>query len=98
MFLVARTGLKSKIEKILEKHPKLQVIDAAMGQEGFRLMFLLRLSPVPYAILSYMLSVCRVRFWPYILATVGMLISNIPVVYYGFVAKHLMKYAGRVRR
>ena len=94
MFVIARWIMKKRVEKMLEGHPKLLAVDEAVSREGFKLMFLLRLSPVPYAPLSYVLGSSKVRFLPYILATVGMFLSNIPIVYYGYVAKHVMKLTG----
>ncbi|HEY8096152.1 MAG TPA: TVP38/TMEM64 family protein, partial [Methylobacter sp.] len=50
---------------------------------------LLRLTPLPFAMLSYALSVTQVRFWPYLAATSGILIYNSSLVYFGYTAKHL---------
>lgn len=94
MFVVARWMMKKRVEKMLDSHPKLLAVDEAVSREGFKLMFLLRLSPIPFAPLSYVLGSSKVRFLPYILACIGMFLSNIPIVYYGFVAKHVMKLTG----
>ena len=94
MFIVARWIMKKRVEKMLESYPKLLAVDEAVSKEGFKLMFLLRLSPLPFAPLSYVLGSSKVRFMPYILASIGMFLSNIPIVYYGFVAKHVMKLTG----
>lgn len=94
MFIAARCMMKKRVEAMLESHPKLLAIDEAVSREGFKLMFLLRLSPVPFAPLSYVLGSSRVRFLPYLLASVGMFLSTIPIVYYGYVAKHVMKFTG----
>lgn len=94
MFVVARWIMKKRVEKMLGAHPKLLAVDEAVSQEGFKLMFLLRLSPIPFAPLSYVLGSSKVRFIPYLLASVGMFLSNISIVYYGYVAKHVMKLTG----
>lgn len=52
-------------------------------------MFLLRLTPLPFALLSYALAVTQVRFWPYLCATSGILIYNASLVYIGYTTKHL---------
>jgi len=52
-------------------------------------MFLLRLTPLPFAMLSYAFSVTEVRFRPYLAATSGILIYNTSLVYFGYTAKHL---------
>ena len=94
MFILARWMMKKRVEKMLESHPKLLAVDEAVSREGFKLMFLLRLSPIPFAPLSYVLGSSKVRFFPYLFACIGMFLSNIPIVYYGFVAKHVMKLTG----
>ncbi len=46
-------------------------IDRAVGKAGFRIVFLLRCSPVsPFSVLNYALGLTRVRFRHYALATV----------------------------
>jgi uncharacterized membrane protein YdjX (TVP38/TMEM64 family) len=52
-------------------------------------MFLLRLTPLPFAMLSYAFSVTEARFWPYLGATSGILIYNASLVYMGYTTKHL---------
>ena len=40
-------------------------VDRAIGAKGWRIVFLLRLSPlVPYALSNYFYGVTAIRFWP----------------------------------
>jgi uncharacterized membrane protein YdjX (TVP38/TMEM64 family) len=52
-------------------------------------MFLLRLTPLPFAMLCYVFAVAQVRFWPYLMATSGILIYNATLVYIGYTTKHI---------
>jgi uncharacterized membrane protein YdjX (TVP38/TMEM64 family) len=52
-------------------------------------MFLLRLTPLPFALLSYALAVTQVKFQPYLIATSGILLYNTSQVYMGYTTKHL---------
>ena len=56
-----------------------------MGQNGFKIVFLLRLSPVfPFALLNYMLGLTGVKLRDYVLASAtGMLPGTLLYVYFG---------------
>ncbi|MDD1637104.1 MAG: VTT domain-containing protein [Methylococcaceae bacterium] len=73
----------------MAKHKQLAALDTTITSQPFKLMFLLRLTPLPFAMLSYALSVTQVRFWPYLGATTGILIYNASLVYMGYTTKHL---------
>jgi uncharacterized membrane protein YdjX (TVP38/TMEM64 family) len=68
------------------------------GDNAFKLMLLLRLTPLPFAMLSYALSVTEVKFWPYLAATSGILIYNSTLFYLGYTTKHLTGLARGVSR
>ncbi len=83
-FLVARHLARSAVERRLEKQPKFATIDRAVGREGLKIVFLLRLSPVfPFNLLNYGLGLTRVRFRDYVLASFGMIPGTFLYVYYG---------------
>ena len=88
IFLLARHLFQSRITQLLEAHPKIRAIDAATSDSGLRLMVLLRLSPLSFTLLSYLLAVSRVRFRTYVLACLGMFPGNFSTVYIGFAARH----------
>lgn len=92
-FYLARSLFKTRIESFLAKHARFRAIDNAISRQGFRIAFLLRLGPVPFSPLSYALSVSGISFRTYMLASLGMLPTLFPVVYYGMVAQHLTKLA-----
>ncbi len=89
IFLLGRYLFKDRVVTFIAKHKKFTALDAAINGQPFKLMFLLRLTPLPFAMLSYALSVTEVRFWPYLGATTGILIYNASLVYMGYTTKHL---------
>ena len=89
IFFLGRYLIKDRVIAFISKHEHLAALDTAINSQPFKLMFLLRLTPLPFAILSYALSVTQVRFWPYLGATSGILIYNTSLVYMGYTTKHL---------
>mmetsp|Transcript_2865 Transcript_2865/g.4474 ORF Transcript_2865/g.4474 Transcript_2865/m.4474 type:complete len:420 (-) Transcript_2865:33-1292(-) len=90
-FVIGRTLLRSYVEGILEDQPRMKKIDKAIGKEGFKLMLLLRLSPIfPFALSNYLYGATSVRFWPYFFGTMlGFTPGTIAYVYTGEVGKAL---------
>ena len=93
LFYLSRYVLRRPVERMMKKHPKFAAIDKATGQEGFKIMLLLRLAPIAFSPLCYGLGATRVTFKAYFLALIGMLPGNFVTVYYGTAAKHVAKLA-----
>lgn len=86
-FLVSRYVARGVIEKRLAGNPRFAAIDRAIGAQGLKIVFLLRLSPAfPFTLLNYALGLTQVRFSDYLLASVGMIPGTLLYVYYGKVA------------
>lgn len=97
-FLVARYGARGWIERRIAGNARFAAIDRAVGREGFKIVALLRLSPVfPFNLLNYSLGLTRVRFLDYLLASVAMLPGTLLYVYYGKAAGSLAAVAGGVK-
>jgi len=84
-FLVARFIARDKIEAITRRNEKFRKIDNAIGAQGAKLIFLLRLSPViPFNLSNYFYGLTSVKFWPYVLASwIGMMPGTFLYVYIG---------------
>lgn len=95
-FLIGRFFLREKVEKILQEYPKFQAVDRVIGKEGFKIMILLRLSPIfPFALSNYLYGVTSVEFWPYFWGTmIGFAPGTAAYVYTGTVGKALTLDAG----
>ncbi len=86
-FLISRHLARRAIEPRLAGNRHLSAIDRAVGESGFRIVLLLRLSPVvPFNLLNYGLGLTKVRFRDYLLASIGMLPGSLLYTYYGKVA------------
>jgi len=89
IFILGRYFFRNKVNILLEKQPKLQYLNTLTDKDNFKIMFLLRLLPLPFALLSYAFSVTQVTFKTYISSSSGILIYNLTLVYFGYAAKHL---------
>lgn len=89
IFVLGRYLFRQKVVSFIAKHKKFAALNIALANQAFKLMFLLRLTPLPFAMLSYAFAVAPVRFWSYLTATSGILIYNLTLVYIGYTTKHL---------
>ncbi|XVE60738.1 hypothetical protein DITRI_Ditri05aG0151600 [Diplodiscus trichospermus] len=67
-FLIARYFARERILKLVEGNKKFLAIDKAIGENGFRVVTLLRLSPLlPFSLGNYLYGLTSVKFVPYVL-------------------------------
>jgi uncharacterized membrane protein YdjX (TVP38/TMEM64 family) len=94
-FLVGRFLMRDTIERKVEGNPKFAAIDRAVGEQGFKIVLLSRLSPVlPFVLLNYAYGLTKVTFWRYVLASwIGMFPGTVMYVYFGSTAGKLAKIA-----
>ena len=94
-FLVSRYVARAAVERRLEGNEKFAAIDEAVGREGRKIVFLLRLSPVfPFNLLNYALGLTSVRFADYVVASFGMIPGTLLYVYSGKIAGDVAVLAG----
>lgn len=94
-FLVARYVARAAIERRLAGNVRFAAIDRAVGVQGRKFVFLLRLSPVfPFNLLNYALGLTSIRFVDYVIASIGMLPGTFLYVYYGKLVGDLAALAG----
>ena len=74
-FLLGRFVARDWIRHRIATNPRFEAVDAAVGKGGFKIVLLLRLSPIfPFTLLNYALGLTRVRLRDYVLASfIGML-------------------------
>ena len=97
-FLVARHLARAAIEKRISGDARFAAIDRAIGSEGRKIVFLLRLSPIfPFNLLNYGLGLTRVRLADYVIAGIGMLPGTLLYVYLGSAAGEALAAAGGAR-
>lgn len=90
-FLVGRYLARDWVSEKIRGYPRFHRIDEAVGREGWRIVGLVRLSPVfPFNLLNYAFGLTRVRFRDYLLASwIGMLPGTVLYVYIGSLAGSL---------
>ncbi len=97
-FLIARYVARGAIEKRVGGNPRFAALDAAIGAQGRRIVFLLRLSPLfPFSLLNYALGLTRVTFADYVIGSVGMLPGTVLYVYSGRLVGDVGALAGGVQ-
>ena len=100
-FLVARYLARERVARWAARDPRFAAIDEAVGQEGWTIVLLTRLSPVfPFNLLNYLYGLTRVRLGPYVLASwIGMMPGTALYVYLGFAGRAVAQAAaGRTAR
>jgi uncharacterized membrane protein YdjX (TVP38/TMEM64 family) len=94
-FLIARFVARDKVEVIARGNEKFREIDSAISEQGAKLIFLLRLSPViPFNLSNYLYGLTGVKFWPYVLVSwIGMMPGTFLYVYIGTAGKAAVSVA-----
>ncbi len=88
-FLIGRHAARSKIEEKTRGDSKFKAIDEAIGKQGWKIVGLLRLSPlIPFNVSNYFYGITKVGFWPYVFASAGgMIPGTLLYVYLGAAGK-----------
>jgi uncharacterized membrane protein YdjX (TVP38/TMEM64 family) len=94
-FLVSRHLARRRVESWIESKPSFTAVDRAVAKEGWKIVFLTRLSPVfPFNFQNYAYGLTRISFWHYTLSTlVGMIPGAFMYVYFGTLGKSSLEAA-----
>ncbi|MCH8053007.1 MAG: VTT domain-containing protein [Planctomycetes bacterium] len=86
-FLIARYFAREKMAAFARRNPKFNAVDRAIGEGGWKIVALLRLSPaVPFNVQNYLYGVTSIRFWTCFLTSwIAMLPGTFMYVYLGHV-------------
>lgn len=90
-FLVGRYLARGWVAQQLTGKPRFSAIDRAIAKEGWKIVGLLRLSPIfPFNLLNYSLGVTQVSLRDYFFASwIGMMPGTVMYVYLGSLAGNL---------
>ena len=90
-FLAGRYLARDWVSRKVEGNEKFRAIDEAVGEAGWKIVGLTRLSPVfPFNLLNYAYGLTKVSFRHYFLASwIGMMPGTVMYVYFGTVAGSL---------
>lgn len=94
-FLTGRFLARGLIEDRIARYPRFRAIDQAVGQQGFKIVLLTRLSPVfPFNFLNYAYGLTKVSFRDYFFASwIGMFPGTVMYVYLGSLVGELADLA-----
>ena len=84
-FLLGRYLAHQRVLDMIERDSRMKSLQQAFSDEGWRVVVLLRLSPlIPYGMQNYLFSVTNIGFLPYVIATViGIMPATALYVYIG---------------
>ncbi|GAB4254830.1 MAG: TVP38/TMEM64 family protein [Acidobacteriota bacterium] len=90
-FLLGRSVARDWVQRKIAGSPRFQQLDEAVAREGWRMVALMRLSPVfPFNLLNYAFGLTKVSLRDYVLASwLGMLPATVLYVYAGSLARSL---------
>ncbi len=96
-FPLARSLFRNRVQSVAKSRPSFQAVDRAIEDGGWKIVGLMRLSPiVPFSALNYLLGVTNVRYVPAILISwIAMLPGTLLYVYFGAIGKDVA--SGRER-
>jgi len=68
-YLIARLFLRKDLADQLKERPTFAAIDQAIAEEGWKIVFLLRLCPIPFGLANYLYGLTAVPFLPYLVTS-----------------------------
>jgi undecaprenyl-diphosphatase len=95
-FLLARYVVRKRVENAARKHPAFKALDQAVAKDPWRMVALLRLSPVmPSGIKSYFLGLTRVPLAAYSAASAAGMFPGLALkVYVGATGRGALQHGG----
>jgi uncharacterized membrane protein YdjX (TVP38/TMEM64 family) len=92
-FLAARHLFGDRLRAFLDRRPKYRAFDRVVGEEGWTVVALVRLSPImPFNLQNYAFAVTSIPFWPYLIGTAAGLVPGTALyVYFGIFGQGLGK-------
>ena len=85
-FVVARYAARDRVEALARTNSRFAAIDRAIGEQGWKIVALMRLSPVfPFSLQNYLFGVTAIRFWPCCLSSIAFIVPGVFLyVYAGY--------------
>lgn len=94
-FLLSRHLARRRVESWIETKPRFSAVDKAVAREGWKIVFLTRLSPMfPFSFQNYAYGLTKISFWQYTLASlVGIVPGAFMYVYIGSLGRSSLEAA-----
>ena len=95
-FLIARYAARARVEAVARTRPRFAAVDRAIGEQGWKIVALMRLSPVfPFSLQNYFFGITAIGFWPSCLASAVFIIpGTFLYVYLGYAGGEAAVAAG----
>lgn len=94
-FLLSRYVARDRFVRLMNKHQQFATIDQAIYREGWKIVGLLRMCPIPFGVSNYAYGLTKVPFRHYLAATVlGMLPGETVFVYLGAAGRQFGEVGG----
>ena len=87
-FLLGRHVTRDRVRQSLQGHPTLSAIDASIASRGLRLVVLLRMAPISFTLMNWLLSASRISDPAFLVGCLGLLPGTLSTVLLGFAARH----------
>jgi uncharacterized membrane protein YdjX (TVP38/TMEM64 family) len=68
-YFLSRLFLRKDVADQLKSRPTFKAIDQAIAEEGWKIVFLLRLCPIPFGLANYLYGLTAIPFFPYLITT-----------------------------
>ena len=92
-FLLGRYYCRDWVNHQLKKYPTLQKIDQVVAKEGWKIVFLTRLSPIlPFNLLNYFFGITDITLRDYIIGSFAIVPGTLMYVYIGSLLRDLSIY------
>jgi uncharacterized membrane protein YdjX (TVP38/TMEM64 family) len=89
-FWLGRYCCRDWVYRKIQAHPRFQLIDAAIADEGWKIVLLTRLSPVfPFNLTNYAFGMTQISLKDYILGSLGILPGTVMYTYLGTIVGEL---------
>ncbi len=98
-FLLGRYVARDRVEKWINQDPRLRSLNTVIRDEDWRIVGLMRLSPlIPFGLQNYLFSMSGVRLVPFALATaIGIVPGSALYVYIGILGQTMGDEAGSMK-
>ena len=91
-FLLGRYVFYDMAAYLAQRYDTIKALDSAIRSEGFKLMFLLRLSPiVPFTMFNFIMGITNIGFCSYTLGLFGLIPSTVMFVFLGTTLSNFQK-------
>ncbi|KAF9156666.1 hypothetical protein BG015_002870 [Linnemannia schmuckeri] len=68
-FIFGRYVFYDWVKGMMSKHPKFNALDQVIQDDGWKIVVMLRLTPIPFNLITYFFSITSIRLWTVVWAT-----------------------------